>query len=60
MIMANSATVPAVLPAHASHEAVAWWHRSVTTILARTPDRRDGATGSSGGGALRTLGSGSV
>jgi hypothetical protein len=24
MIMANGATVPAVLPAHASHEAVAW------------------------------------
>ena len=36
MIMANGATVPAVLPAQASDEASAWWHKSVTTTLART------------------------
>ena len=36
MIMANGATVPAVLPAPASDEASAWWHKSVTTTLART------------------------
>jgi hypothetical protein len=42
MIMANGATVPAVLPAQASREAVAWWHKSVTTTLARTPPSRNG------------------
>jgi hypothetical protein len=44
MIMANGATVPGGLPAPASDEALAWWHKSVTTALARTPDRRNGAT----------------
>jgi hypothetical protein len=44
MIMANGATVPAALPAPASDEALAWWHKSVTTTLARTLDRRNGAT----------------
>jgi hypothetical protein len=39
MVMANGATVPGVLPAQASDEALAWWHKSVTTTLARTPDR---------------------
>jgi hypothetical protein len=36
MIMANGATVPGVLPGQASDEALAWWHKSVTTTLART------------------------
>jgi hypothetical protein len=44
MIMANGATVPGALPAPASDEALAWWHKSVTTTLARTPDRRNGAS----------------
>ena len=39
MIMANGATVPAVLPGEASHEALAWWHKSVATTLAQTPHR---------------------
>jgi hypothetical protein len=47
MIMANGATVPGVLPAQASDEASAWWHKSVTTTLARTPDRRNTASRSS-------------
>jgi hypothetical protein len=41
MIMANGATVPAVLPAQATDEASAWWHKSVSTTLARTPDPRN-------------------
>jgi hypothetical protein len=45
MILANGATVPGALPAQASDEASAWWHKSVTTTLARTPERRNGATG---------------
>jgi hypothetical protein len=36
MLMANSATVPRELPSQASAEALAWWHKSVTTTLART------------------------
>jgi hypothetical protein len=44
MIMANGATVPGALPVSASDEALAWWHKSVTTTLARTPDRRNGAS----------------
>jgi hypothetical protein len=44
MIMANGATVPGALPVSASVEALAWWHKSVTTTLARTPDRRNGAS----------------
>jgi hypothetical protein len=44
MIMANGATVPGALPAQASDEALAWWHKSVTTTLARTPDRGNGAS----------------
>jgi hypothetical protein len=44
MIMANGATVPGALPAQASDEALAWWHKSVTTALAREPDSRNGAT----------------
>jgi hypothetical protein len=42
MIMANGATVPGALPAQASDEASAWWHKSVTTTLARTPGRGNG------------------
>src|SRR5204863_7982100 len=37
MIMANGATVPGALPAQASDEALAWWQKSVTTTVARTP-----------------------
>jgi hypothetical protein len=44
MIMANGATVPGVLPAQASDEALAWWHKSVTMTLAQTPDRRNGTS----------------
>jgi hypothetical protein len=36
MVMANGATVPLELPSQASAEALAWWHKSVTTTLART------------------------
>jgi hypothetical protein len=35
-VMANGATVPRVLPGQASDDALAWWHKSVTTTLART------------------------
>lgn len=44
MVMANGATVPEALSAQASDEALAWWHKSVTTTLARTPDRNIGAS----------------
>ena len=45
MIMANGATVPRALPTQASDEAFAWWHKSVTTTLARTtPVRLHDAT----------------
>ena len=44
MVMANGATVPEALSAQASDEALAWWHKSVTTTLARTPDRKNGAS----------------
>ena len=36
MVMANGATVPRELPGRPSPEALAWWHRSVTTTLAPT------------------------
>ena len=39
MIMANGATVPRELPGHASPGALAWWHNSVSTTLARTRRR---------------------
>ena len=44
MVMANGATVPEALSAQASDEALAWWHKSVTTTLARTLDRKNGAS----------------
>ena len=44
MIMANGVTVPGVLPPQASDKALAWWHKSVTTTLARTPNPRTTAT----------------
>jgi hypothetical protein len=44
MVMANGATVPGALSAQASDEALAWWHKSVTMTLARTPDRNNGAS----------------
>jgi hypothetical protein len=42
MIMANGPPCPQCSPPKASDEALAWWHKSVTTTLARTPDRRNG------------------
>jgi hypothetical protein len=37
ILIANGATVPRILPGQVSDEALAWWHKSVTTALARTP-----------------------
>ena len=34
MIMATGAAVPRQLPERASESALAWWQRSVTTVLA--------------------------
>jgi hypothetical protein len=39
MILANGATVPRELPGQPSQEARAWWHNSVTTMLAPTRRR---------------------
>jgi hypothetical protein len=39
MIMANGATVPRELPGQPSQEALAWWHNSVSTMLAPTRRR---------------------
>jgi hypothetical protein len=40
MIMANGATVPSELPGEPSQQALAWWHSSVTAMLAPTPRSR--------------------
>jgi hypothetical protein len=39
MLLANGATVPRELPGQPSQEARAWWHNSVTTMLAPTRRR---------------------